>query len=166
MTLKFVEIWSSMYRCNIHAESTGFDVECPLRFIKFPQNGQETAIAIHRFQAFTNSIIPNIVGAIDGVHVEINCVDIESRADYDSRKQKSAINAQGFVGYNLLFLDIATGCPGRLHDPRILRSSTLYLKGESGDILSRPTKVVDGYCIKPLILSNSAYPSATWQVKL
>ena len=61
----------------------------------------------------------------------------------------------------MLFLDIATGYPGSLHDARILRSSTLYLKVESGDILSRPAKIVDGYCIKPQILSDSAYPSTT-----
>ena len=30
-------------------------------FIKFPKNDQETAIAIRRFQAFTNCIIPNIL---------------------------------------------------------------------------------------------------------
>ena len=41
----------------------------------------------------------------------------------------------------------------------------MYLKAESGDILSRPAKIVDGYCIKPLILSDSAYPSTTWQGK-
>ena len=134
-------------------------------FIKFSQNGQETAIAIRRFQAFTNSIIPNIVGIIDGIHFEITCPDTESRVDYYLRKQKYTINTQGVVGYNLLFLDIATGYLGSLHDARILRSSALYLKAESGDILSRPAKVVDGYCIRFLILTHSAYPSTTWQVE-
>ena len=41
----------------------------------------------------------------------------------------------------------------------------LYLKAESGNILSRPSKIVDGYCIKPVIYSDSVYPSTTWQVK-
>ena len=53
-------------------------------FIKFFQNGQETAIAICSFQAFANSIIPNIVGLIDGKHIEITCPDTESRVDYYS----------------------------------------------------------------------------------
>ena len=55
-------------------------------FIKFPQNGQETAIAIRRFQAFTNSIIPNIVGVNNGTHVEIAGPNTGSRVDYYSRK--------------------------------------------------------------------------------
>ena len=41
----------------------------------------------------------------------------------------------------------------------------MYLKAESGGIPWRPAKIVDGYRIKPLVLSDSAYPSTTWQVK-
>ena len=37
----------------------------PHNFIKFPQNDQETALAMRRFQAITNSIIMNIVGVIN-----------------------------------------------------------------------------------------------------
>ena len=85
--------------------------------------------------------------------------------DYYLRKQKYTIYTQGVARYNLIFLDIATGYPGSLHDTRILRSSTLYPKAESGDILSRSAKLVDGSCIKSLILSDSVYPSTTWQVK-
>ena len=55
-------------------------------FIKFPQNGRETAITIRRFQAFTNSIIWDIVGVIDGTYVEITCLDTGSRVDYYSQK--------------------------------------------------------------------------------
>ena len=84
--------------------------------------------------------------------------------DYYSRTQEYTINTQDVVGYNLLFLDIATGYPESLHDARILRSSTLYVKAESGDIFSRPVKIVDGYCIKHQILSDSVYLSTTWQV--
>ena len=35
-------------------------------FIKFPPKYHETAIAIHSFQKFPKTIIPNIIGAIDG----------------------------------------------------------------------------------------------------
>ena len=61
-------------------------LKLPHNFIKFPQNGQEAAIAIRRFQAFTNSIIPNIVGGNDGTHVEIAGPNTGSRVDYYSRK--------------------------------------------------------------------------------
>ena len=127
-------------------------------FIKFPQNGKETTIAIRKFHVFTNFIIPSTAGVIDGTHVNITSPDTESIVEYYSRKQKYTLNIQGVVGYNLFFLDIATGDPRSFHDARILRSSTLYLKPESGDILSRPVKIVDGYCIKLLIVRDSVYP--------
>ena len=41
----------------------------------------------------------------------------------------------------------------------------MYLKAESEDILGRSAKIVDRYCMKPLILSDSVYPSTKWQVK-
>ena len=137
-------------------------------FIKFPQNGQETGIAICRFQKLTNIAIPIIVAVINETHFEINSPDTENTVDYYSRKQKYTIRSQGIVQYNLNISNIAIGYSGSLHDARILRSSFLYLKkAESGDIFdNRTAKVVDGYRIKPLILCDSLYLSTTWQVKL
>ena len=52
-------------------------------FIKFPQNVLEPSVtAMLRFQAFTNSIIPNTVGVINGTHAEITYSDTERRVDY------------------------------------------------------------------------------------
>ena len=79
-------------------------LEISHEFIHFPTNGRETAIAIQKFRAFTESKIPQVVGVNDGTHIEILCVDSESRVDYFSRKQRYTINTQAVVGANLMFL--------------------------------------------------------------
>ena len=68
-------------------------------FIKFPQNGQETAITIRRFQAFTNDLFSPMISPMfspmispmfqaftDGTYVEITCLVTGSRVDYYSQK--------------------------------------------------------------------------------
>ena len=56
-------------------------------------------------------------------------------------------------------LHVATGYSGSLHDTRILRVSSLFGKAERNEILAHPTKSIDGFNVRPLILSDSAYPS-------
>ena len=79
-------------------------------------NGRETARKIQKFRVFTECLVSQAVGAIDGTHVEIMCPDSESKVDYYSRKQKYTVNTQAVVGADLFFLDIATGFPGSAHD--------------------------------------------------
>ena len=54
------------------------------RFIIFPRNKQETRLAIEGFHSFTNCLLPNVVGVIDGTHVEILAPDCPSKGDYYS----------------------------------------------------------------------------------
>ena len=134
-------------------------------FIHFPTNGRETAITIHKFRAFTESKIPQAVGVNGGTHIEKLCVDLERRVDYFSRKQRFSINTQAVVRANLMFLHIATGYPGSLHDARILGLSNLYTRAEREEILKTPSKVIEGVSLRPLLLIDSAYPMTLWQVK-
>ena len=107
-----------------------------------------------------------MVGVIDGTYVEMLCTNSESRVDYFSRKQKYTVNTQAVVGANLMFLHVATDYPGSLHDARILRVSSPFGKAERNEILAQPTRSIDGFNVRPLILSDSAYPSTMWQIKL
>ena len=79
-------------------------MEISHEFIHFPTNGRETAIPVQKFRAFTESKIPQVVAVNYGTHIEILCVDSESRVDHFSRKQRYAINTQVVVGANLMFL--------------------------------------------------------------
>ena len=64
-----------------------------------------------------------------------------------------------------MFLHVATAYPGSLHDARILRVSSLFGKAERDEILAHSTKSIDGFNVRPLILSDSAYLSTMWQIK-
>ena len=43
------------------------------QFTKLPANGHETAFEIEKFSYFTQTVLSQVVGVIDGAHVEILC---------------------------------------------------------------------------------------------
>ena len=67
------------------------------QFIKFPANGHDRALEIEKFSYLTQTVLPQVVGTIDGTHVEILCTNSESRVDYFSCKQKYTVNTQAVI---------------------------------------------------------------------
>ena len=45
------------------------------QFIKFPANGHDTALEIEEFSYLTQTVLSQVVGTIDGTHVEILCTN-------------------------------------------------------------------------------------------
>ena len=135
------------------------------RFISFPRSGPQTAMEIQKFNVFTGTILPQIVGAIDGTHVEIVSPSCDSKADYFSRKQKYTINTQAVIGSNFMFLDVATGFPGSMHDARMLRSTLVFQRAQSDQIMCTPLDVIEGNRVRPFLLRDGAYPVTTWILK-
>ena len=43
--------------------------------------------------------------------------------------------------------------------------SNLCTRAEREEILKTPSKIIDGFSVRPLLLSDSAYPMTLWQVK-
>ena len=132
------------------------------RYIKFPSNEREAIIALEKFSEGCK--LPQVIGAIDATHVETVAPE-DNPSDYLSRKQKYTINTQAVVGANEIFLDVATGFPGSIHDARVLRASTLYRKAENSDILTRPIIRLNSQPIRPIIIGDGAYLSKSWLVK-
>ena len=135
------------------------------RFIRFPRNENDTEEAIRNFREFTNCKIPNVVGAIDGVHIEIQAPNNDSKADYFNRKQHYSINTQATIGANLIFLDVMTGIPGSVHDSRALRNSSLYKKAEENEILRGPMHEFQGSHVRPLVIGDGGYPLLSWLMR-
>ena len=56
------------------------------------------------------------------------------------------------------------GYPGSIHDARVLRLSGLYELAENEQILSGPTRNINGTEIRPLLAGDSAYPLRTHEL--
>ncbi|KAL9963199.1 hypothetical protein ACROYT_G032377 [Oculina patagonica] len=132
------------------------------RFIKFPLTRQELKELMDEFEEEYR--IPQIVGAIDGCHIEINAPP-DNHEDYFNRKQHYSVNLQAVVDCSLKFIHVSFGYPGSIHDARVLRLSGLFDLGENEQILTSPKKIVSGTEIPPLIIGDSAYPLLKWLVK-
>lgn len=104
------------------------------------------------------------MGAIDGCHMEINA-PTDNHEDYFNRKQHYSVYLQAIVDSNLKFIHVTVGYPGSINDPRVLRLSGLYELEENEQILSGPTRNINGTEIRPLLAGDSAYPLTNWLVK-
>ena len=132
------------------------------QFIKFPLTRQELQELMDEFEDEYG--IPQIVGAIDGCHIEINAPP-DNHEDYFNRKQHYSVNLQAIVNCNLKFTHVSFGYPGSIHDARVLRLRGLFDLGENEQILTSPIKIVSGTEIPPLIIGDSAYPLLKWLIK-
>ena len=130
-------------------------------FIKFPVDEEDVTLAIRRMKSIAG--LPNVIGAIDGSHVQIKAPQT-CHEDYFNRKQNYSINLQGTVDGTAMFIDVSTGWPGSMHDARVLRLSSLYRKATNGEILSEPEKSFEGIAVRPLLLGDSAYPLLSWLI--
>ena len=95
-------------------------------FIEYLKRTLETGAKVRSFCDFTGCKIPQVLGKIDGTHIEILAPSSDSKVDYFNRKPKFIVNTQAVIGANLEFLDVTTGYPGSVHDARVLRSSALF----------------------------------------
>ena len=111
-----------------------------------------------------NCKIPQAAGLIDATHIPI-LTPTESKNDYYSRKKRHIINTQAVVGANIMFLDVATGFPGCMHDARVLQHTTLFRMARQGEILSKLSDQINNVTIKPALLGDRAYPLSTWMMK-
>ena len=105
-------------------------------FIKFPSTRAEISRKIEGFSE--KSKVPNVVAAIDGSYIPIKAPK-ENHEDYFNRKHFYSYLVQGIVDSSGLFLSVATGFPGSLHDSQMLRLSDVYWAAENEDILMEPT---------------------------
>jgi len=124
-------------------------------FISLPAHEDDVKETISKFEEKLN--FPHVVGAINGTHVEIKAPLINP-ADYFNRKQKYSTVTQAVADSRMLFTDVSTGWPGSIHDARVLRLSRVFREIENGTILTKPVAVINGTNVRPLLLSDPAYP--------
>lgn len=151
--------------CEIVVEVCGAIVEVLLpRYIRFPQNAQEIRQRMDEFS--DRAGFPQTVGCVDGCHIPIKAPQ-SNPEDYVNRKGFHSIILQALVDANYLFLDICVGWPGKVHDARLFRNSSLYTALSSGAFMpdSSVIRMIDDVRVPPLILGDSAYPLQDWLMK-
>ena len=63
------------------------------------------------------------------------------------------------IGSDLIFLDVATGFPGSIHDSRLLRHTSLF---ENQEILTKPEDIIENARVRPMLLGDGGYPLRLW----
>lgn len=122
--------------------------------IKFPTN-EDLHNEMEKFAEFKD--MPMCVGAINGSHIPIKAPK-NGRTAYRNRKGFYSVVLQACVNFSGSFIDICVGFPGRAHDARVFRNSSLHRKIESGEVFPLILrKCIQGCFVYPYILGDAAY---------
>ena len=115
-------------------------------FIKFPT----LAADIHYNQQlfFHDHRIPNVVGLIDGTHVQI-IAPVENEDVYVNRCSYHSLNIQVICNYDCKIINVVAKWPGSVHDSTIMKESVKqYFENAR-----HPTGI---------LLGDSGYPCLNW----
>lgn len=96
------------------------------RFISWP-NTSEVKVEFESVCGF-----PDVVGAIDGTHIQIKAPSAHPERYYN-RKGDYSIVLQAVCQSNLVFTHVFCSFPGSVHDARVLRNSEIHSWFENRD---------------------------------
>ncbi len=123
--------------------------------IKFPA-GQDLKNIMLDFEH--KKRMPMCVGAVDGSHIPIQMPwHSQGHLDYRNRKGFYSIVLQGCVDFSCKFISINVGFPGRAHDGRVYRRSSLCRRINDGTLLPEVYREIEGVKVYPCILGDAAY---------
>ena len=129
-------------------------------YISLP-SGVRLANIIASFHNITRP--PNICGAIDGTHCQLNRKPPQSftPGDYWCRHDIYNDLLQGVCDSEKIFWDICVRAPEGTHDAAHLRQSSFYKKLMMMEILQEYVITIGGQQILPYVVGDSAYPILT-----
>lgn len=104
--------------------------------IRLPESEDEWLLEAEKIRIKHNGVFPNVVGCIDGSHIEITKPE-HSGSMYWSYLQKFTVNLMAVVGADYKFLYVSVGNNGSRCDSVVLRSTKFYQRLKN-DTLNLP----------------------------
>ena len=108
--------------------------------------------------------IPQVCGAIDCTHVEVNLPSNARSTDFYDKDHDYSYVVQAIVDSDMQFLDVFAGFPGVVHDVRVLRNSSFYKSVEDGERLNGPKRRIASTWIPQLIIGDTGYTQSKWML--
>ncbi|CAI5948327.1 unnamed protein product [Closterium sp. NIES-64] len=137
----------------IHRIVNAFLVWFPRKFkrdwVQFPTEDVREEMALD-FRAIKG--VPNVIGAIDGTHIELRGMEAH-RGDYYNRKQVYSVQLQMTCDSKGVIWDYNLGNPGSMHDQGVFSTSDLHGRLESGEITPYQLVGDAAYPLKPYMLT-------------
>ena len=117
--------------------------------LKWPSDDEKHQLA-SEFDSQGTYSFPGIIGAIDGTHISIEAPSDNPNA-YFNRKRFHSVILQGVASYDLKFTNVYVGWPGRVHDAKVLKHSSLWESGYAKCNFGRYH-----------LIGDAAYPVRKW----
>lgn len=122
------------------------------KVIRFPRTEEEVTHVVH---GFNHRGFPQTTGAVDGTHLQI-LAPSENPNDYYNRKGFYSIVMQAILDHQYRFLDVYIGWPGKAHDARIFKHSSIC--NRLSNYLPQLTTFVNAVNVPLHLIGDAAYP--------
>lgn len=99
-------------------------------YVSMPQSQEN--ISRNKREFYRIGGFPNVIGAIDCVHIPILCPSGEQAELYRNRKNFFSINTQIICDANMKIMNVVSRWPGSTHDARIWDNSRVAAEFENG----------------------------------
>ncbi|GBG71988.1 hypothetical protein CBR_g10927 [Chara braunii] len=128
--------------------------------IRFPEGRRLQEV----MDAFDKKGFPGCVSAIDGTHLYIEKPKNERAECYYDRTRQFSLMAQVVCDHECQIQDVFAGCPGSVHDSRVVRISHMYKDAQDGrGIFHGGTSFLhDGTPVRGYVIGYAGYPLLPW----
>ena len=91
--------------------------------------------------------LPNVIGCLDGCHLKYQVGQALNNIYYNGHKHLTSINLMAICTYNLAFMDIFVGWPGKSHDSKFVQLQNVIYEGiQLIALCTFPTVILQGFC--------------------